>query len=142
MSRPLPPWLDRTRRYALYLALLLALVLVGFDRYAAYAFRPDADSREVVIYTTVWCPYCARLRTSLAESGIPFLEHDVEHSLPGQLGFWTLRGRGVPVSAVGPEVIYGYDVPRLTAALKRLGYDFVPKAVNEATGSGQSSLTK
>jgi mycoredoxin len=142
MPRPLPRFLDRTRRYALYLALFLALVLVGFDRYAAYVFRPDADSREVVIYTTAWCPYCARLRTSLGTSGIPFQEYDVEHSLPGQLGFWTLRGRGVPVSAIGPEIIYGYDVPRLTAAFKRLGYDFVPQAAGQASVNGQSSLSK
>ena len=142
MRRVLPPWLARTQRYALYVALFLALVLVGFDRYAAYAFRPDADAREVVIYTTAWCPYCARLRTSLGNSGIPFQEYDVEHSLPGQLGFWTLRGRGVPVSAVGPEVIYGYDVPRLTAAFKRLGYDFVPHATGGASVNGQSSLSK
>lgn len=142
MNRPLPRWLDRTRRSALCLALLLALVLAGFDRYAAYAFRPDADSRDVVIYTTTWCPYCARLRASLIERAIPFSEHDVEHSLAGQLGFWTLRGRGVPVSAVGPEVIYGYDVPRLTAALKRLGYDFAPNTADEASLNGQSFLTK
>ena len=142
MRRALPSWLARTQRYALYLALFLALVLVGFDRYAAYAFRPNADSQEVLIYTTAWCPYCARLRTSLGNSGIPFQEYDVEHSLPGQLGFWTLRGRGVPVSTVGPEVVYGYDVPRLTAAFKRLGYDFVPHAAGEASVNGQSSLSK
>jgi glutaredoxin len=138
--RSLSPWLDRTRRYALYLALFLTLVLVGFDRYAAYAFRPSADSREVVIYTTVWCPYCARLRVALAASSIPFQELDVEQTLQGQLGYWTLRARGVPVSAVGPEVIYGYDVPRLTAALHRLGYEFVPPA--GPTNPGQSSLSQ
>lgn len=138
---PLPPWLDRTRRYALYLALFLALILVGLDRYAAYAFRPDAESREVVIYTTAWCPYCARLRAGLRASAIPYEELDVERSLKGQLGFWTLRGRGVPVSAIGPQIVYGYDVARLTAALSRLGYAFVPTADAPAT-PGQSSISQ
>ncbi|HYN27728.1 MAG TPA: glutaredoxin domain-containing protein, partial [Burkholderiales bacterium] len=80
--------------------------------------RPGADSKAVVIYTTTWCPYCAKLRSSLAASGIPYLEHDVEKSLQGQIGFWTLRGCGIPVSAIGPKIIYGYDVARIAFALK------------------------
>ncbi|MGH8631439.1 MAG: glutaredoxin family protein [Burkholderiales bacterium] len=144
MHRPLPPWLDRTRRYALYLAAALALLLLGLDRYAAFAHRPDPDSREVAIYTTAWCPYCAKLRASLAASDIPYVEHDVETSLQGQLGFWTLRGRGVPVSVVGPEVVYGYDVARLAGALQKLGYNFVPVSADRAqtSGSTQSALTR
>jgi glutaredoxin len=131
MYRRVPPWIDKTRRYALYLAAALTLLLLGLDRYAAYAHRPDPDSRQVVIYTTVWCPYCAKLRASLAASSIPYAEHDVEQSFQGQLGFWTLRGRGVPVSVVGAEVIYGYDVARLAGALQKLGYTFAPAALEK-----------
>lgn len=135
--------MDKTRRYALVLAAALALLLLGLDRYAAFAHRPGPESTAVVIYTTAWCPYCARLRTSLAASNIPFVEHDVESSLQGQLGFWTLRGRGVPVSAVGPEVVYGYDVTRLGAALQRLGHSFVPAtAERQSGGPTQSALTQ
>jgi glutaredoxin len=144
MPRPLPPWLDRTRRYALFLAAALALLLLGLDRYAAFAHRPGPASKSVAIYTTAWCPYCARLRASLAASNIPFVEHDVETSLQGQLGFWTLRGRGVPVSVIGPEVIYGYDVARLSGALQNLGYRLVPAAADglQAGGPVQSALTQ
>ena len=56
-------------------------MLLGLDRYAAFAHRPGADSKAVVIYTTAWCPYCAKLRTSLAASGIPYVEHDVRPSM-------------------------------------------------------------
>lgn len=121
-----PAWAGKSRRALLILAASLAIVLLGLDRYAAIAHRPGADSKAVVIYTTAWCPYCAKLRTSLAASGIPYVEHDVEKSLQGQLGFWTLRGRGVPVSAIGPKVIYGYDVARIAFALQDLGYTFIP----------------
>jgi glutaredoxin len=121
-----PAWIRRTRRALLIMAACLTLLLLGLDRYAAFVLRPGADSTAVVIYTTAWCPYCRRLRTSLATSGIPYVEHDVEKSLKGQLGFWTLRGRGVPVSAIGPKVIYGYDVARIAFALKDLGYTFIP----------------
>jgi glutaredoxin len=140
MRTPLPPWVDRTRRYALYLAAGLALLLLGLDRYAAIAHRPGPDSTRVAIYTTEWCPYCAKLRTSLAASGVSYVEYDVETSLQGQLGFWALRGRGVPVSAVGPEIVYGYDVPRLTAAMNRLGHTFQPVADRAVAGASQSAL--
>jgi hypothetical protein len=78
----------------LTLAAGLTIVLLGLDRYAAFAHRAGADSKAVLIYTTAWCPYCAKLPTSFAASGIPYVEHDVGKSPQGQLGFWTLRGRG------------------------------------------------
>lgn len=121
-----PAWVRKTRWALLIVAACLTLLLLGLDRYAAFALRPGADSKAVVIYTTAWCPYCRKLRTSLAASGVPYVEHDVEKSLKGQLGFWTLRGHGVPVSAIGPKVIYGYDVARIVFALKDLGYTFIP----------------
>jgi glutaredoxin len=117
-------------------------VLLGLDRYAAFAYRPGADSRAVVIYTTAWCPYCARLRASLTTSGIPYVEHDVEKSLQGQLGFWTLRARGVPVSAIGPKIVYGYDVARIAVALQELGYTSVPSSDQQAhQGSGAGAIS-
>jgi len=140
-----PAWARKSRWVLLIVAACLTLLLLGLDRYAAFAHRPGADSKAVVIYTTAWCPYCAKLRTGLAASGIPYVEHDVEKSLQGQLGFWTLRGRGVPVSAIGPKVIYGYDVARIAFALQDLGYTFIPasepKAADEPeTGAMSSSV--
>ena len=132
--------LSKSRRVALYLAAALAVLLLGLDRYAALVHRPGADSRSVVIYTTAWCPYCARLRQGLSASAIPYVEHDVERSFQGQLGFWALRGRGVPVSVVGPEIVYGYDVPRLSATLKTLGYAFRPVAAAASDTRSNSSL--
>ncbi|MEK6211063.1 MAG: glutaredoxin domain-containing protein [Pseudomonadota bacterium] len=138
-----PAWARKSRWVLLIVAACLTLLLLGLDRYAAFAHRPGADSKAVVIYTTAWCPYCAKLRTSLAASGIPYMEHDVEKSLDGQLGFWTLRARGVPVSAIGPKVIYGYDVARIAFALQDLGYTYIPvseqKSADEAESGAISS---
>ncbi len=136
--RTQPAWARKSRRLLLIVAAFLTLLLLGLDRYAALAHRPDEDSKAVVIYTTAWCPYCAKLRTSLAASGIPYVEHDVEKSLDGQLGFWTLRGRGIPVSAIGPKVIYGYDVARIAFALQDLGYTFIPVSDQRPTSDAES----
>ena len=118
--------LARTRASLLGVALFLALFLLGLDRYAAYAHRPDADSTAIVLYTTTWCGYCERLRQDLRASGIAFTEYDVERSLDGWLGMWALRGRGVPVSVIGTQVVYGYQVPKIDAALRALGLSYLP----------------
>lgn len=118
--------LKTARRNLLWVAAALALLLLGLDRYAAWRHRPDADDTGVVIYTTVWCPYCARLRAALDANAVPYVEYDVEKSLQGQMGFWALRGRGVPVSVIGPTVVYGYDIGRISRALGESGHMFTP----------------
>ena len=114
--------LDRTRKAALWTAFALALVLLALDRYAAWAHRPGAESTRVVLYTTAWCGYCAALRQQFAAANIEFTEYHVEKSLSGQMGFWALRARGVPVSVVGPDIIYGYREEALEASLAKLGH--------------------
>ena len=113
---------DRFRKGALYLAMTLAVVLLVLDRSAAWIHRPDADSTAVVIYTTAWCPFCRQLRAYLDANNIPYRDYDVEKSIQGGMGFWTLRGRGVPVSVIGPEIIYGFDMDRISRTLAGLGY--------------------
>ena len=112
---------ERGRR-VLYVLLALTVLLFGLDRTAAYLYVPDADAREVVLYATDWCPYCRAMRVHLETNQVPFTEHDVEKSIAGVMGFWALRGRGVPITVAGPEVIYGFRLDRLDAALERLGY--------------------
>jgi mycoredoxin len=34
---------------------------------------------ELVMYSTVWCGYCTRLKIAMKASGIPFVEVDIEH---------------------------------------------------------------
>ena len=103
--------------------LFIALGLFAIDRVAAHLYLPKAGSTSVVIYSTSWCPYCKSLRKTLETYDIPFTEHDTEKSLQGLLGFWALRGRGVPVSVIGEQVIHGYDGQEITDALVNAGYE-------------------
>jgi mycoredoxin len=34
---------------------------------------------ELIMYSTVWCGYCRRLKTMLKSEGIAFTEVDIEH---------------------------------------------------------------
>jgi mycoredoxin len=110
------------RRVLLGIALFLALVLLALDRYAATVHRPSSTSTRIAIYTTKRCPYCQMLRRDLAASGVPYREYDVERSFQGQMGYWTLHARGVPVSVIGPRIVYGYQVNEIRGALGDLGY--------------------
>jgi glutaredoxin len=107
----------------LYRLLFVALVLLIFDRGAAYFHRPNANSKDIVIYTTEWCPYCNSLRIHFDSNNIPYKEYDTEKSIAGITGFWALRARGVPVSIIGPTVVYGYDIDKINRSLVELGYN-------------------
>ncbi|WP_070378057.1 mycoredoxin [Rhodococcus sp. WMMA185] len=36
------------------------------------------DTPDLTIYSTTWCGYCRRLKTQLDESGISYVEIDIE----------------------------------------------------------------
>ncbi len=40
-------------------------------------YLPDAGS--VLMFTTVWCGYCQRLKAQMMRGDIPFREVDIEH---------------------------------------------------------------
>lgn len=103
--------------------LLFAAMLFATDRVVAHLYLPKQGSNAVVIYSTTWCPYCKALRKTLNQYQVPFTEHDTEKSLQGVLGFWALRGRAVPISVIGEEIIHGYDGQIITQALVNAGYD-------------------
>ena len=115
--------------------LLVLLVVVAYQNWGKIerVFNPSQmvseqlrNNARVVLYATDWCGYCKALRSALVANKIPFTEHDVEQSFEGQLGFWTLRARGVPVSVVGPQVIHGYQMEKLQDALEKLDHPFDP----------------
>jgi len=111
-------------------ALFLALLLLRLDKYAALVHRPSETSTKIVIYTTERCPHCKKLRRDLAASAIPYKEYDVEKTLQGQLGFWALRARGIPVSVIGLKIVYDFRIEGIQKALADLGYPYRPAAQN------------
>jgi len=110
------------KKRILFTLLFTAVLLLALDRGAAYFYKPKSDATDIVLYTTDWCPYCKSLRIHLKANSIPYKEHDIENSLSGIAGFWALRARGVPVSVIGPNVVYGYDIDTINLYLVELGY--------------------
>jgi glutaredoxin 3 len=75
---------------------------------------------KVEMYSTMWCPYCARARTLLKKKGVPFTDIDIEEE-PGRRAEMLKRAQGrtsVPQIFIDGEPIGGSDE---LAALDRAG---------------------
>ncbi|MEJ0086054.1 MAG: glutaredoxin 3 [Pseudomonadota bacterium] len=64
----------------------------------------------VVLYTTGWCPYCARARKLLETKGVSFEEFDVESQPEKRAEMQARSGRRtVPQIFIGEQHIGGCD---------------------------------
>jgi len=75
---------------------------------------------QVEIYSTSWCPYCARARGLLKQKGVAFTEIDIDDE-PARRGEMIKRAHGrtsVPQIFINGEHIGGSDE---MAALDRAG---------------------
>jgi glutaredoxin 3 len=67
--------------------------------------------KEVVIYTTDYCPYCRQAERFLTDKGVPFKSVDVtnDQALRDQLVELSGGRRTVPQIFIGGEAIGGYS---------------------------------
>ena len=75
---------------------------------------------QVELYTTMWCPYCARAKALLERKGVPYTEIDLMEE-PNRRGEMVQRAGGrttVPQIFIDGEHIGGSDD---LAALDRAG---------------------
>jgi glutaredoxin-like YruB-family protein len=75
------------------------------------------SNRDVLIYTTSWCPYCRKVKRYFRAAGIPYTEFDVEKSEAAFREYERISGRGVPVIKIGSTVINGYDTNAIRGAI-------------------------
>lgn len=115
--------LSRAKKLYLYFLLALIFTYVGITLGPIIYFTPGKNSRDIEIFTTVWCGHCARLRTYLTKNEIPFRETDVEKTIRGEFAMDGLKARGIPFSVIGTTVIYGVQKSEIEFALRELGYE-------------------
>jgi len=79
--------------------------------------------KDVVLYGTTWCGFCARARRWLREHRIAFADKDVERDpdaaqeLNRKAAAAGRRASGVPVIDVHGTLVMGFDVPELERLL-------------------------
>jgi mycoredoxin len=107
-------------------ALLLLLALAAAASAVAQSPAPAAQPPQalpaqvpVVMYATVWCPYCAKARAYFKRTNTAYVEHDIEKSADAHAQFKRLGGRGVPLILVGGEKLRGFNELAFESAYAR-----------------------
>lgn len=74
--------------------------------------------KPVSIYTTETCGYCKMAKDFFVKNNVEFQEFDVGHDLAKRQEMIEKSGQmGVPVIAVGSDMVVGFNKPRLTELL-------------------------
>ncbi|HSX59602.1 MAG TPA: glutaredoxin domain-containing protein [Tahibacter sp.] len=84
--------------------------------------RRQTGENGIVMLGAEWCGYCRKLKAALDAAEVPYTEMDVEDGGAGHDAFVALGGRGVPVTVIGQDVVYGYNTGRLDELLSARGH--------------------
>ena len=71
---------------------------------------PAKNAAKVVMYSTSWCPYCARARAYFKANKVTYTEYDIETTAKGTRDYARLNGSGVPVIMVGEKRLNGFNI--------------------------------
>lgn len=79
----------------------------------------DAPRRPLpIVYTTPTCVWCGRVKSWLTENGVAFREVNIAADDTAAARLVARSGQqGVPQIEVGPEIVVGFDKPRLSKLL-------------------------
>ena len=82
--------------------------------------RPYRDI-HVIMYMTVWCPYCVKAREYLRSLDVHLVEYNIERdkSKREEIVSKSSGSRGVPLIDVEGIIIRGYNPSALGAAVER-----------------------
>ena len=83
--------------------------------------KKSGSHKNVIIYTTSWCPACTRARKYLNSRGVSFVEKDVGNSKSNLQEMLQKSGgaRGVPVIDIHGKVIRGFNPRAVASALEQ-----------------------
>lgn len=100
------------------MAILLVVGMLPGLNQAALAGPPAASQqKDVIMFATSWCPYCAKARKFLRRNGIRYTEYDIEEPGRGRQLYNRIGARGVPVFLIEGKVVNGFHEPMLRAIL-------------------------
>lgn len=83
----------------------------------ANAGKPAAGPQ---LFTAVWCGYCSKAKSYLAQRGIAFREHDID-TPDGQLAFAQAgNASGIPLLVLGEQRVQGFSAAAYDALVGSL----------------------
>ena len=115
--------MNHSKRNALIiLGFITALLLINNWWKIDLLLRPIDSSRlgdeKVIMYSTSWCPYCAKAREFLQQANIPFEEKDIEASPQAAAEHRALGGIGIPLLKIRATTIDGFDTQAIRQAIE------------------------
>jgi len=91
------------------------------QRIEAEALARARSNVRVVVYTTSWCPHCARAKAFMDSAGIHYTERDIEASEVDASNLERINPRlSVPTFDVEGEVLTGFSPQGLVDAIDRV----------------------
>jgi glutaredoxin len=112
------------RNGAIIGSFIAALLLINNGWKIDLLLRPIDSSRlgseKVIMYSTSWCPYCAKTREFLEQANIPYLEKDIEKSPQAAAEHRALGGIGIPLLKIHDATIDGFDTQAIRKAIDAL----------------------
>lgn len=100
----------------------------GFDLFASRPaeLKPDdprhqTGDKRIVMLAADWCGYCEKLRKDFELANVRYSLIDIDTEA-GQRAMEAVGARGVPVTIVGQDIVYGYNMDEIKGRLEPLGY--------------------
>jgi glutaredoxin len=93
-------------------------------------FTMSAANPQITIYQTSWCAFCHTEMQWLDKLGIPYIAKDIEADEAANKELMEkLNGdfRGVPVTDIAGDIVFGFDRPKIQDAIKAHGITPVEK---------------
>jgi len=118
---------SRLYRFLTWALLVLLPVAVALHLYGVVQKHRHDPRRQpadaVTLLVTARCPFSRELEAALQAGGIAYRRIDVEKDAGGAWAYYAVNARGVPVTIIGNEVVYGLRTNRLRATLQQAGRD-------------------
>ncbi|MFD0322345.1 MULTISPECIES: glutaredoxin family protein [Lysobacter] len=83
--------------------------------------RHTTGDKRIVMLAAEWCGYCEKLRKDFELADVRYTLIDVD-TAAGQKAMDAVGARGVPVTIVGQDIVYGYNMDEIKGHLEPLGY--------------------
>ena len=158
----LPAWFDRHLpthaamfrrsrfyRFSTWAILVLLPITVALAIYVQWQkTRHDPRrqaSNEVTVIVGRTCPFSRELERALQAAGIAYLRLDIDDGDadgPARWAFYTLHARGIPVTVIGSEVIYGLRTGAVRNSLASAGHDTSRLQFERETDGDQSPVQR
>lgn len=74
-----------------------------------FGVNQQVNNRQVIMYSTTRCPYCAKARAYFAKHDIDYVDKKIDESPAFRKEFKALGGKGVPMIFLGKYKMNGFS---------------------------------